>query len=97
MKETLDTTHEITTKLVKKYKKRDAKTQRITEPLKQDNVQSSPCIRLLCATLWTVRAAGVRVASWTITPPWNIMGMVSGHLFRHGNEGTVRGVRYHIQ
>lgn len=51
MRDALDTAYEIV-KLVKKSPRRDATLQKI----KQEMPESSPGIRVLCPTRWTVRA-----------------------------------------
>ena len=55
MRDALDTAYEIV-KLVKKSPRRDATLQKI----KQEMPESSPGIRVLCPTRWTVRADALR-------------------------------------
>ena len=56
-KEALDTTYE--KELVKNPLKRDAKLQQIKEELQHETSESSPGIRLLCPTRWTVLASAI--------------------------------------
>ena len=58
MQDTLDTTYEIT-KLIKKSPKREVIFKKIADEIKHD----SPSIRMLCPTIWTVRAEALTSVS----------------------------------
>ncbi len=55
MKDSLDTTHEIT-KLIKKSPRRDT----LFEKLKSELAPDTPGVRVLCPTRWTVRADSLK-------------------------------------
>ena len=58
----LDTTHEISTKLVKKSSHRDATFKCLKEKMASD----SPGIQILCPTRWTVKAQALKSMSRTL-------------------------------
>ena len=80
----MDTTHEIT-KLVKKSPARDAMFKKLK--VQCESVSSSPGIRVLCPTRWTVRANALQSIVNNYPVAITAVELFTGTCMRHRDEG----------
>ena len=93
-KEALDTTYE--KELVKNPLKRDAKLQQIKEELQYETSESSPGIRLLCPTRWTVLASAMHSIEENYPALKELWTWSLDNCSDTETKARIRGVDYHM-